>query len=138
MACPVDADARRQQIGPEFRAVQVAHVLVVRVEHHAIARPDEIGGAGQKAAASAGVASQRGDGQLGFTAQNSLGQIVDGVDVGPGFVSRAFRRLDGVQMHAVRPEIAATAQDDDPGRPRRRPLKASVSRRHWPVLIAPL
>ena len=53
------------------------------------------------AAAAPAFAAHRGYGQLGLTAQIGFGQIVDGVDVGPGFVGRAFGRLDGVQMHTV-------------------------------------
>jgi hypothetical protein len=55
----------------------------MRVEHDAIAHPDLIGSTGQKTAAGAGVAADRGHGQLRFAAQDGFGQVVDGVDVGP-------------------------------------------------------
>ncbi len=44
----VGADATRQQVRPVFRAVQVAHALVVRVEDDAVAREDAVRGERQE------------------------------------------------------------------------------------------
>ena len=73
----------RQQVSPELRTEQVAHVFIVRVEHDAIAHPNLIGSTCQKTAAGAGVAADSGYGQLRFAAQYGFGQIIDGVDIGP-------------------------------------------------------
>ena len=112
---------RRQQIGPVFGAEQVAHVLVVRVHQHTIARPDEIGCTGQEATASATVALNGGNGQVAVGTNDRFGQIVDGVDVGPRLVSRTFCCFDQVEMDAIRPEVAATHQYDHLRWPLRRP-----------------
>ncbi|KFB66290.1 MAG: hypothetical protein CAPSK01_004451 [Candidatus Accumulibacter vicinus] len=104
------SDARRQQVGPVFRAKQVAHVAVMRIEQHAGACPDQIGSARQEAAAGAAIALQRGDRDLAVAAQDRLGEIVDGVDVGPGFIRRRFGRFDTGEVDAVRPVVAPTHQ----------------------------
>ena len=137
----VGADARRQEVGPELGTVEVAHVLVVRVENDAVAHPDAVAGARQETAAGAGVAADGGDGQLRVAAQDGLGEVVDGVDVGPGFVGRAVGGLDQVEVDAVRPEVAAAVEDDHPHRPRRRPAEgigqpAAMRRAHRPVIEA--
>jgi hypothetical protein len=80
----------------------------------------------------------RGDGQLRRAAQDGLGQVVDGVDVGPRFVGRTLGRLDGVEMDAVRPEIAAAAQDDDAGSAALPPIEGRGQAPALAVLIAPL
>jgi putative two-component system protein, hydrogenase maturation factor HypX/HoxX len=43
--------APRQQVGPVLGAVEVAHPLVVRIQHDAVARPDAVGGQRQEHAA---------------------------------------------------------------------------------------
>ena len=120
----VGTNARWQQIGPELRTEQVAHVLVVRIEHDPVAHPHLIAGTGEEAAACPGVGADGGDGQLRRAAQDGLGQIVDGVDVGPGFIWRTVGRFDHIQMNAVRPEIVAAGQYDDAHRLRRRPAES--------------
>ena len=111
MACAASsADTARQQVGPVFRAVQVAHVLVVRIEDDRLARPHRVGGTRQKAATGAGVASQRRHGELMRAVDQLQRQIVHGVDVGPRLVGRRAipqtGRLDHVEMNAVGPEVA--------------------------------
>ena len=44
-------------------------------------------------------------------------QIIDRIDVAPGFQRRIGGRLDRVEMNAVRPEIPAAKQGDDLRRP---------------------
>ena len=53
-----------QQIGPQLRAVEVAHVLVVRIEDYARAQPDLVGGSGEEDTAGTGVAAQGRDGEV--------------------------------------------------------------------------
>ena len=63
VARPLLAHSRRQQVGPELGAIEVAHVLVVRVKHHAITHPDDIRRPGEEAASRAGVATHSSYGQ---------------------------------------------------------------------------
>ena len=48
----------------------------------------------------------------------SKDEIVDRIDVPPGFGGRIDARLDHIEINAIRPEISAAQQSDDPGRAR--------------------
>ena len=100
----------RQQVGPVLRAVEVAHVLVVRVEHHAAPRPDLVGRQRHEHTTGAGVALHRGDDDAVGRFDQGLRDVVDRIDVAPRLVGRAVGRLDHVQVDAIRPEIGATEQ----------------------------
>ena len=50
--------------------------------------------------------------------ENLEDQIVNRIDVPPGFRGRIGARLDRIEINAVRPEIGATQQNDDPCRAR--------------------
>ena len=109
------ADAPGQRISPVLAAVEVAHVLVVRVEHHALVRPDLVGRQRQKAAARARIALQRGDGDTVGEREDLQRHIVDGVDGAPRGIGRAvavdaLRRLDVVQVDAVGKELRPPGQ----------------------------
>ena len=72
-----------QQVGPELGAVQVAHILVVRVEDDAVAQPNTVRGTRQEHAAGAGIALQCRHREMRLGADDRFGDIVDGVDVFP-------------------------------------------------------
>ena len=85
---------------------------------------------GEKTAARAGIGPDRCYGQLTFAAQNGFGQIIDGVDIGPGsFCCRAAIFIGGfnqIEVNAIRPEICAAQQHDDLHGAGGRPAEGSV------------
>ena len=88
------------------------------VEDDARHRIDAVRRERQHRAASSGIAAQPGDDEMGHGIEDLEDQIVDRIDVAPGFLSRIGARLDRVEMDAVGPEIGAAEQHDDPRRPR--------------------
>src|SRR5450759_153741 len=64
------------------------------------------------------AATHPGDNEMRHRVEDFEDDIVDRIDVPPGFHGRIGTRLDHVEMDAVRPKIAATQQHDDPGRTR--------------------
>jgi hypothetical protein len=55
---------------------------------------------------------------MGHSIEDLEDQIVDCIDVPPRFRGRIGAGLDRIEIDAVRPEIGATQQRDDPGRAR--------------------
>jgi hypothetical protein len=70
----------------------------------------------QHCAAGSGIAAQPGDDEMGHSIEDLEDQIVDRIDVPPRFRGRIGAGLDRIEIDAVRPEIGATQQHDDPGR----------------------
>ena len=87
----------------------------MRAEDDSGAQPDLIGGPRQKDPAGAGIALKRRYGDVALGADDGLGQVVDGIDIAPRLVGRAVRRLDQIEMDAVRPVFIAAGQHDDLG-----------------------
>ena len=106
----------RQRIGPIFRSVETAHAPVVGVEDNPGPRIDVVRRQRQHSAAGSGIAAHSGDDEMGHGIEDLEDDIVDRIDVPPGFCGRIGARLDHIEMDAVRPEIMATQQHDDPGR----------------------
>ena len=92
----------------------------------------------QHRAAGSGIAAQPGDDEMGHSIEDLEDQIVDRIDVPPGFRGRIGAGLDRIEIDAVRPEIGATQQNDDPGRARAGVEERIAESMHWDVLIAPL
>ena len=79
----VRADAPRQQVGPVLGAVQAAHVPVVRVQDHVLAREYVVGRERERDAARGGVADQRRDDQLRVGLDHLLHEVVDRLQIRP-------------------------------------------------------
>ena len=116
----VGGHAARQQIGPVFGAVEVAHALVVRIQDHAVAGENAIRREREKCTARARIALHRGDRDLRIGDDDLTHKIVDRVDVAPRLLGRMRGGLDQVEVDPVRPEVRSAHQHDDPRRPRRR------------------
>ena len=104
------AQAPRQQVGPVLAAMQIAHVLVVRVEHHAGPRPDLVGRQRHEHTAGARVALHRGNDELAAGLDQAARDVVDGVDVAPALVGRAVGGFDEVEVDAIAPEVGAAGE----------------------------
>ena len=107
--------APRQGIGPVFRAVEVAHVAVVGVEHHTTVGPDLVRRQRQEHAAGPGIAAQHRhrDPVCGF--DQLARHIVHRIDVVPGLVGGAGiaavrSGLDAVEVDAVAEKVAPAEQ----------------------------
>ena len=83
----------------------------------------------QHRAACPGVAAQPGDDEMGHGVEDLEDEIVDRIDVPPGFHGRIGARLDRIEMDAVRPEIMATQQHDNPADARSEKIREAEYRR---------
>ena len=109
------ADAPGQGIGPVLGAVEIAHVLVVRVQHHAWVRPYQVGGQRQKAASGASVAVQGRHGDAVGEGDDFQRRVVHGVDVAHGCIGsavtgHALGGFDVMQVNAVGKELLPPGQ----------------------------
>lgn len=71
--------AARQKISPVFRTVEIAHVLVMRIEHDPIAGPDLVGGEAEEHTACPGIAANDANNQPIGGLEDGPRKIVDGV-----------------------------------------------------------
>ncbi len=109
------AHAPGQQVGPVLRSVQPAHVPVVGIQDHVLARHHVIGGQRERHAAGRGVTGERRDRQVRAGLDDLAHEVVDRVQVPPRFAGGIVGRLDDVEVDAVREEVAAAHQHDDVG-----------------------
>ncbi len=106
---------RGEQVGPVLRAVEAAHVPVVGVEHHVLARDDAIGRERERHAAGGGVAGQGGDDEMRVGLHDLAHDVVDRLQVQPRRDRRIVGGLDHVQMDAIGEEIGAAHEHEDLG-----------------------
>ena len=100
----------RQLIGPVFRSVEIADAPLVGVEDDLRPCIDVVRRERQHRAAGSGIAAQPGDDQMRHGVEDLEDQVVDRINVPPGFHGRIGARLDRIEMDAVRPEIGATSR----------------------------
>jgi len=99
--------ATRQGVRPVFRSIKLAHAPVMRVEDDPRHRINAVSRERQRRAARSGIAAQPGNHEMGHGVENLENQIVDRINVPPGFLGRIGARLDRVEVDAVGPEIGA-------------------------------
>ena len=110
----VGADAARQEVGPVLRAVEAAHVPVVRVEHDVLARDDVIGGE-REAARRRRRRRPRGRRSPGASRsrRSRARRRRSRCRLQPRLDRRVVGRLDDVQVDAVGEEVGAAHEHDD-------------------------
>jgi len=79
----------------------------MRVEDDPRHRINAVSRERQRRAARSGIAAQPGNHEMGHGVENLENQIVDRINVPPGFLGRIGARLDRVEVDAVGPEIGA-------------------------------
>ena len=84
---------------------------------------DVVGRERHDRAAGAGVAAEAGHDQMRHGVEDFEHDVVDRVDVTPGFQRRILRGLDHVEMDAVGEEVDAAQKHDDLRRPATREKK---------------